>query len=47
MDFSAGMGLFEEHFLPGYLGDALATWLLKGTEQIQSNTVASRIFERL
>jgi alkylation response protein AidB-like acyl-CoA dehydrogenase len=47
MQILAGQGLFEEHFLPGYLGDALATWLLEGTGQIQRNTVAAQILGRL
>ncbi len=47
MQILAGLGLFEEQFLPGYLGDALATWLLEGTGQIQRNTVAGHILGRL
>jgi alkylation response protein AidB-like acyl-CoA dehydrogenase len=47
MQILAGQGLFEEHFLPGYLGDALATWLLEGTGQIQRNTVAAQILGRM
>jgi len=47
MQILAGYGLFEEQFLPGYLGDALATWLLEGTGQIQRNTVATQILGKL
>jgi alkylation response protein AidB-like acyl-CoA dehydrogenase len=47
MQILAGYGLFEDQFLPGYLGDALATWLLEGTGQIQRNTVAGHILGRL
>ena len=47
MQILAGYGLFDEQFLPGYLGDALATWLLEGTGQIQRNTVAGQILGRL
>ena len=47
MQILAGYGLFEEQFLPGYLGDALATWLLEGTGQIQRNTVAGQILGKL
>jgi len=47
MQILAGYGLFDEQFLPGYLGDALATWLLEGTGQMQRNTVASHILGRL
>lgn len=47
MQILAGYGLFDEQFLPGYLGDALATWLLEGTGQIQRNTVAAQILGRL
>jgi len=47
MQIFAGLGLFEEQFIPGYLGDALATWLLEGTGQIQRNTVAAQILGRL
>jgi alkylation response protein AidB-like acyl-CoA dehydrogenase len=47
MQILAGYGLFDEQFLPGYLGDALATWLLEGTGQIQRNTVAGAILGRL
>lgn len=47
MQILAGLGLFEEQFLPGYLGDSLATWLLEGTGQIQRNTVAAQILGRL
>ena len=47
MQILAGYGLFEDQFLPGYLGDAIATWLLEGTGQIQRNTVASQILGRL
>jgi alkylation response protein AidB-like acyl-CoA dehydrogenase len=47
MQILAGLGLFEEQFLPGYLGDSLATWLLEGTGQIQRNTVAAHILGRL
>jgi alkylation response protein AidB-like acyl-CoA dehydrogenase len=47
MQILAGYGLFDEQFLPGYLGDALATWLLEGTGQMQRNTVAGQILGRL
>jgi len=47
MQILAGYGLFEDQFLTGYLGDALATWLLEGTGQIQRNTVAGHILGRL
>jgi len=47
MQILAGNGLFDEQFLPGYLGDALATWLLEGTGQIQRNTVAGQILGKL
>ena len=47
MQILAGYGIFDEQFLPGYLGDALATWLLEGTGQIQRNTAASQILGRL
>jgi len=47
MQILAGYGLFDEQFLPGYLGDALATWLLEGTGQIQRNTVANQILGKL
>ncbi len=47
MQILAGYGLFEDQFLPGYLGDALATWLLEGTGQIQRNTVAGHILGKL
>ncbi len=47
MQILAGAGLFEEQFLPGYLGDALATWLLEGTGQMQRNTVAGQILGKL
>jgi alkylation response protein AidB-like acyl-CoA dehydrogenase len=47
MQILAGYGLFEDQFLPGYLGDALATWLLEGTGQMQRNTVAAHILGRL
>ncbi len=47
MQILAGYGLFYDQFLPGYLGDALATWLLEGTGQIQRNTVAAQILGRL
>jgi alkylation response protein AidB-like acyl-CoA dehydrogenase len=47
MQILAGYGLFDEQYLPGYLGDALATWLLEGTGQIQRNTVAGQILGRL
>jgi len=47
MQILAGYGLFDEQFLPGYLGDALATWLLEGTGQIQRNTVAGQVLGRL
>ena len=47
MQILAGYWLFDEQFLPGYLGDALATWLLEGTGQIQRNTVAGQILGRL
>jgi hypothetical protein len=41
MQILAGLGRFEEHFLPGYLGDAIAIWLLEETGQIQRNTAAT------
>ena len=47
MQILAGYGLFDEQFLPGYLGDALATWVLEGTGQIQRNTAASQILGQL
>ena len=47
MQILAGYGLFDEQFVSGYLGDALATWLLEGTGQIQRNTVASQILGKL
>jgi alkylation response protein AidB-like acyl-CoA dehydrogenase len=47
MQILAGYGLFEDQFLPGYLGDALATWLLEGTGQMQRNTVAGQVLGRL
>ncbi len=47
MQILAGYGLFDDQFLPGYLGDALATWVLEGTGQIQRNTVAGHILGRL
>ena len=47
MQILAGYSLFDEQFLPGYLGDALATWLLEGTGQMQRNTVAGQILGRL
>ena len=47
MQVLAGYGLFDEQFLPGYLGDALATWVLEGTGQIQRNTAASQILGQL
>jgi alkylation response protein AidB-like acyl-CoA dehydrogenase len=47
MQILAGYGLFEDQFLTGYLGDALATWLLEGPGQIQWNTVAGHILGRL
>jgi len=47
MQILAGYGLFDEQFLPGYLGDALATWLLEGTGQVQRNTVAGQILGKL
>lgn len=47
MQIFAGYGLFEEQFISGYLGDALATWLLEGTGQIQRNTVAGQILGKL
>ncbi|MDI7261644.1 MAG: acyl-CoA dehydrogenase family protein [Thermodesulfobacteriota bacterium] len=47
MQILAGYGLFEEQFITGYLGDALATWLLEGTGQMQRNTVASQILGKL
>ena len=47
MQILAGYGLFEDQYLPGYLGDALASWLLEGTGQIQRNTVAGQILGRL
>ncbi len=47
MQIFAGYGLFDEQFISGYLGDALATWLLEGTGQIQRNTVASQILGKL
>jgi alkylation response protein AidB-like acyl-CoA dehydrogenase len=47
MQIFAGYGLFEEQFIAGYLGDALATWLLEGTGQMQRNTVAGQILGRL
>jgi alkylation response protein AidB-like acyl-CoA dehydrogenase len=47
MQILAGYGLFDDQFLPGYLGDALATWLLEGTGQIQRNTVATQILGRM
>lgn len=47
MQILAGYGLFDEQFVSGYLGDALATWLLEGTGQIQRNTVAGQILGKL
>jgi alkylation response protein AidB-like acyl-CoA dehydrogenase len=47
MQIFAGYGLFEEQFISGYLGDALASWLLEGTGQIQRNTVASHLLGKL
>ncbi len=47
MQIFAGYGLFEEQFIVGYLGDALATWLLEGTGQVQRNTVAAQILGKL
>jgi len=47
MQIFAGYGLFDEQFISGYLGDALATWLLEGTGQIQRNTVASQLLGKL
>jgi acyl-CoA dehydrogenase len=47
MQILAGYGLFDEQFLPGYLGDSLATWLLEGMGQVQRNTVAGQILGRL
>jgi len=47
MQILAGYGLFDDQYLPGYLGDSLATWLLEGTGQIQRNTVAGQILGRL
>jgi len=47
MQIFAGYGLFEEQFISGYLGDALASWLLEGTGQMQRNTVASQLLGKL
>jgi alkylation response protein AidB-like acyl-CoA dehydrogenase len=47
MQIFAGYGLFDDQFIPGYLGDALATWLLEGTGQMQRNTVAGQILGKL
>ncbi len=47
MQIFAGYGLFDEQFISGYLGDALASWLLEGTGQIQRNTVATHLLGKL
>jgi len=47
MQIFAGYGLFDDQFITGYLGDALATWLLEGTGQIQRNTVATHLLGKL
>lgn len=47
MQIFAGYGLFDEQFISGYLGDALASWLLEGTGQMQRNTVASQLLGKL
>ncbi|MGQ9509268.1 MAG: hypothetical protein ACUVTN_07685 [Thermodesulfobacteriota bacterium] len=47
MQILAGYDLFDEQFLPGYLGSALATWLFEGTGQIQRNTLANQTLGKL
>lgn len=47
MQILAGYDLFDEQFFPGYLGDALATWLFEGRGQIQRDIVANQILGKL